>query len=210
MIQALLSGIASGVGLSLMVGPVFFSLLQVSIHRGFRHGLFMAAGVVLSDATFVILVYAGFSTIIDFPGYPFWSSLAGGLLLFLFGASYLLKKGSAPQQEDANPIREANSALLVRGYLLNALNPGTLAYWLAIASSVTSNEDWTVVNHVLYFVGILTTIFATDCLKVYLAKRLSLILTPTFLLRLGRVLGVALMVFGVKLLFDAWHLFSNP
>ena len=55
MLEPLLSGITFGLALALMVGPVFFALIQTSLHEGFRAGSFFATGVFISDASLIAL-----------------------------------------------------------------------------------------------------------------------------------------------------------
>jgi L-lysine exporter family protein LysE/ArgO len=53
MIEAIASGATSGFVLSLMLGTVFFALIQNSIDYGFTTGIYIAAGVVVSDVLFI-------------------------------------------------------------------------------------------------------------------------------------------------------------
>jgi threonine/homoserine/homoserine lactone efflux protein len=41
----ILKGIVSGIVLALLIGPVFFTILQTSIEKGFWSGVFVAIGV---------------------------------------------------------------------------------------------------------------------------------------------------------------------
>ena len=51
--EPLFSGIGFGLLLAIMLGPVFFTILQTSLHEGFKAGLFLAFGVLLSDAAVI-------------------------------------------------------------------------------------------------------------------------------------------------------------
>lgn len=57
MFHPLLEGIVIGFTIAILTGPAFFSLIQTSIHRGFRSGLFLAGGIFLSDASLLMLCY---------------------------------------------------------------------------------------------------------------------------------------------------------
>ena len=52
MINEYLNAILLGFGLSFMVGPVFFTLLETSITRGFRAALSFDLGFILADIMF--------------------------------------------------------------------------------------------------------------------------------------------------------------
>ena len=57
--ESILNGVISGLVLACLIGPVFFTLLQTSIERGFWSGFFVAIGVSLSDAIYIALCYLG-------------------------------------------------------------------------------------------------------------------------------------------------------
>jgi len=90
--SAIGNGILVGIMLSFMVGPALFMLLQTSLHRGFRYGWYFAAGILLSDALVVFLVWRGISQFLgDDPRSNIWFSLIGGIILTLFGAYTFMK-----------------------------------------------------------------------------------------------------------------------
>ena len=63
--EIILNGIISGLVLALLVGPVFFTILQTSIERGFGSGALVAIGVSLSDAFYITLTYLGVYRLFD-------------------------------------------------------------------------------------------------------------------------------------------------
>ncbi len=57
MFEPIFSGFTFGLLLAVMLGPVFFTLLQTSLHEGFKAGVHLAIGVLISDATLIALCY---------------------------------------------------------------------------------------------------------------------------------------------------------
>ena len=51
--EPLLKGIISGITISLLIGPIFFALVELTIFKGWRCGLLYVFGVLISD---VILI----------------------------------------------------------------------------------------------------------------------------------------------------------
>lgn len=98
-----INGFLIGVTLSLMVGPALFMLLQTSLHRGFKYGVFFAAGIFMSDASALFLVWFGVSKILgDDPRTNIWFGLVGGIVLILFGA-YLFMKPAVRKKKQETP-----------------------------------------------------------------------------------------------------------
>ena len=52
-----LNGILFGMLLSILIGPVFFVLIETSIKKGARHAIFIDIGVLLSDVLYLIAAF---------------------------------------------------------------------------------------------------------------------------------------------------------
>ena len=59
MINEYLNAVLLGLGLAFMIGPVFFTLIETSISKGFRAALVFDLGVILADLIFISLSYFG-------------------------------------------------------------------------------------------------------------------------------------------------------
>ena len=92
MFRALLEGFISGIILSFMIGPIFFGLLHISIHKGFKKGILYASGVASSDTFFILLTYFGIARFMEDPSFQNIMTLFGGIIMSLFGIYYILKK----------------------------------------------------------------------------------------------------------------------
>jgi len=90
--NAIGNGILVGITLSFMVGPALFMLLQTSLHRGFRYGLYFAVGIFVSDGVVLFLIWRGLSQFLgEDPRENPWFSVIGGIILILFGAYTFMK-----------------------------------------------------------------------------------------------------------------------
>jgi threonine/homoserine/homoserine lactone efflux protein len=67
MLHTILKGTLLGLTLAGLLGPAFFSLVQTSIHRGFKSGMFLAIGIFFSDSLLIFLSYIGISQIFNAP-----------------------------------------------------------------------------------------------------------------------------------------------
>ena len=65
MINEYVNAVLLGFGLAFMVGPVFFTLIETSITKGFRAALTFDLGVVLADTMFITVSYFGSVTILQ-------------------------------------------------------------------------------------------------------------------------------------------------
>lgn len=207
-IQAISKGIAYGLMLAIIIGPVFFALLQVSLTFGVRHGLWMASGIALSDICCIILTYFGAATAAHNPVVIQILGYSGSIILLVAGLKTFFKKGVAPTN-NAEPILENRKSffkLALKGFILNAVNPFTLFFWLG-TSGMVIEEQYSITGDFLFFATTMLTVFCTDIVKANLARLLRNFLTEVRLTWLNRVAGTGLIIFGLRML---WLVILKP
>ena len=203
-----LNGILSGLVLALLVGPVFFTILQTSIERGFVSGVFVSMGVSLSDAFYISLTYLGVYQLFDQGNFRLYLAYFGGSVLLIFGVYYVFVKSKRMVHFDPENIR-VNSPwrLFGKGFVINGLTPTVLIFWLGTVGLATTKFGYSTPSKAIpYFAAILSTVFATDVLKAKLADKLRRILTPKLIRSLNIILGVVLLIFGLRLIYYAENL----
>jgi len=201
----IIKGLISGIILSFLIGPVFFTILQTSIERGFKSGVLVAVGVSLSDACYIALAYLGLSHLMDNPDFKIYLAYAGGLILLLFGSYYLFIKSRKLLYFDYEQVKPKNPArYIAKGFIINGLSPMVFLFWVGTVSFATTELGYgSHAQATLYFASIVMTVFCTDILKAKLADKLRLIITPKFIRTLNIVLGIVLVIFGGRLIFFA-------
>lgn len=201
MLDIILEAIGLGLVVSFSFGPAFWGVIQTGVDRGFKWGILLALGILISDAVFIFIAYIGASSIFNDTS-KFYIGLIGGFLLIGFGIYTFFKKPEILRRRSPKyktPKNPTGSSLLIKGFLLNFANPFIFFFWLAAMGFVTShsspnNFDETVIT----FFGItLATIFSSDLLKSYIGNRFKKILRPRVTFWLNRIIGVLLMIFGV-------------
>lgn len=206
MLDAALKGIILGLTLAALIGPVFFSLLQTSLHRGFWAGACMAIGISVSDTLYIFLTNFFFSFLDSSPSLGYFLGLFGGFVLLGVGILTILKKPTSSDQEADNQgngmTRLRAAALVGRGFLMNFAHPGVLIFWLSVITLINTTWDFPRQERILLFGCTIITVFSTDLLKALLAHSIKHLLTPLFLLWMNRVMGVLLLLFGMHLFFS--------
>ena len=54
--EPLIKGIITGITISLMIGPIFLALADITISKGWRSGMAYIAGILVADLVFIYLV----------------------------------------------------------------------------------------------------------------------------------------------------------
>lgn len=200
-------GVIWGISLSFMVGPLLFSIIEAGIVHGFRAGLAVALGIWVSDILYVGLVVSGMDALAQMtalPGFKMWSGVAGACLLLAFGIGTWLKAGKKMKRIETDLADPGKSyslpSYVLRGFLLNTVNPFTVFFWLSIAGAVIIPNGWDSAETLVFFAGMLGTLVVTDTLKAYGAREIRRFLTPQHTFWVQRGIGALLLIFGLVLL----------
>jgi threonine/homoserine/homoserine lactone efflux protein len=200
-ITYLFTGITTGLVLSIMAGPILFSILQTSIIRGWRAGFSIAVGQWFSDICFILLIAWG---LISFAGqadealFKLYVGVIGGAMLIFFGLNSLFSK--PPSMENIKVIDAVSlGGYFAKGFAINTFNPFTLIFWIWTTATIILKNKLTVTDSSLFYVGVLLTIASLDTLKIYLARQIREYMLPIHLVWLRRISGIALIVFGIIL-----------
>ena len=200
-----LKGVLSGILLTFLIGPVFFTIIQTSIEKGFSTGVLVAFGVSLSDTFYIVLTYLGLSQLLDNANFKLYMAYIGGTILFLFGIYYLFVKNR--KMNDRSLIETQPTGFfryMIKGFIINGLSPMVWVFWIGAVSFATTELGYeTKTKAIIYFGSILVTVFTTDIIKAKLADKLRLILTPRFIRLMNIVLGIAFVIFGGRLIMGA-------
>lgn len=201
MLESIISGIGLGIVLSFATGPVFFALLKTSIEKGFHAGMWLAAGVVLSDLVYVSLAIYGSSFIKFESQYRLPIGIAGSAVLFSIGCYYLFKKVKINYHNTTSTRR--NTGYFFKGFLMCILNPSLLLYWVSVTSSLISVKGKLEPNEVVPFFGfILITQFSMDTLKAYYANKFRYRIKEKTIILLNRIAGGLILIFALKLIWS--------
>jgi threonine/homoserine/homoserine lactone efflux protein len=209
---------AIGIGfiLSIMIGPVFFVLLEISITKGFKAALIFDLGVLLSDLFYIVIsMFFAYQLrgLSDFKN-NLALSILGGSLFFVYGVYNLFfkkiklvpitldKELLDDHHNSKSSTARDNTMLVVKGFTLNLLNPGVVIYWLAIiAKGFDLVSKYESDLHIMVFLFvILITYFGIDSLKAYVANKLKPLVTTGLLKGLNWLIGIVFMGTGVFLI----------
>ena len=197
------NGIQLGVVLAFLLGPVFFSIIQTSVEKGFLKGALVALGVSISDILYVVICYFGLVHFFQNPQFRTYMAYIGGGILILFGLYYLIAKSrrNAPTDIPAEKGKK-KYRYIMKGLIINGLSPMVLIFWIGTISVASLDFGYTKdLEFFLFFTAVLMTVLATDLLKAYLADKLRKLVTPRSILVMNMVLGVVMIGFGVRLLW---------
>lgn len=199
------NGIKLGILLAFLIGPVFFTILQTSVERGFTQGVLVAIGVSLSDLAYVAICYYGLAQILEERQLHYHMAFAGGGILIAFGLYYLIIKSRRKPFQGGEMVKgKGFYRYIAKGFLINGFSPMVPLFWIGTLSLATLDFGYTERFDFILFIGtMLATVLATDILKAYLADKLGKVITPRLLSIMNIIIGIVLIGFGGRLIMLA-------
>lgn len=198
-INAFFYGLGWGTVLSLMLGTVFFTLIQSSIDNGYKSGALIALGVVFSDILFIAVAAFGVSFIPNISHLSFYGYLLGGIMLVVMGIASFFKKPQTPTY----PKTGIGGVLFYtsKGFFLNVLNPVNFFAWVALATQlkvIGYQQD----RMLVFFVGCLLAIFLMEVIISIFADKLKKYFSNKVLQIINYVSGSVFFAFGISLIWQ--------
>ena len=204
MTEAIIAGFLLGLALVFSVGPVIFTIIKLRINYGFVSAFYFISGVWLSDIFWVVTANATSSLMESLIVYKLQIGTTGGVFLIGLGLYYLFFKKYHSKKELDEGITIASSTharLFLTGFLINTLNPGVIALWLAAATKSISS---TLNEKIVTFTICLSMNIAADIFKINLAGKLRNKLNDKNITVVNKISGCMFLAFGIALIIGVW------
>jgi threonine/homoserine/homoserine lactone efflux protein len=205
MFEGLLYAAFYGFILAFAVGPVFFTLIETSIIKGFKAGVFFDLGAMTADIIFIVIAFFSTSKILDKVKDDPGLLIFGGAVLIAYGIISYIRTAKSfikiVREHYAVNVKKNLGGLFLKGFLLNFINFGVLAGWIGtiiMANALTTSEN----GVFLFLATVLITFFLTDLVKISLAKKLKHKLTPRFVFKTKKWVSILIIGFGALLLLQ--------
>lgn len=195
--------------LTFSFGPAFFALINTGIKHGYKTGSLLAIGVVASDffvcILIIFLVHFGATNFIHDEKSRRFMGILAGIVLVVFGAIHF--KQPLPKKEETMAITLPSAkAMLLKGFLLNCLNPAVWLLWLGNVTGVSQSLNYSPFKMIIYFSITLGLVLLVELAKVSVAGKLKQILTTKTMYLVNIITGGLLVIFGVVLIYN--HFFD--
>jgi len=156
MLVAGLTGLASGLVLSIPVGPVNLTIMNEGALRGFKWALFIGLGATVMEAIYCFIAFTGFATFFKKGYIQEAMELFSFVFIIFLGIRFLVAKsvsaspihlGAAAGRLEAHVgARFKPASAFMTGFVQVMGNLGVLVWWILLAASFMSHgwvlPDW--------------------------------------------------------------------
>ena len=210
MISEFIPAILLGIVLSFTIGPVFFTILEISVSKGFKAAVFFNIGVVFSEVVFFAVAYASTSNLLNsIQENPSWKILGGVLLAFYAGITLLGMYQNKEKKEQQNLFKSPPPSPnlvknLIKGFGLNIINFAVLVFWILIVANYAPGFQASQYKMIVFFLVIVGTYFTIDLGKIYLAQQLKTSLTDSVITKIKFIVNAIILIIGLVLIFEGF------
>lgn len=204
--EPIVKGMLAGLAYGLLLGPLFFVSLKVTLSHGWRNGVALVSGAFASDAALVAGGWWGAARLAAFAQKELFQSgfgLASGLILFSFGVSAVWprkKKMSLDTMDEPSAKRRYS---FLQGFLINMSNPSNWLFWVSLATVGQVDALPESPRYMEFFlIATLAVVLVTDLAKVLLAHQIGKRMKPGVPEKIVRLAGVILLIVSSWILFE--------
>jgi len=198
----LVQGLLIGLTLTVLVGPITFTILDSSLARGATHGVIAASGMWFSDLLFITACYFGAQPLRLFMQSEDTSRIAG-----LVGGSVLIVIGifvwrSRTEQNTERVSKKWFKAAgdWVRGFIVNTFAPFSFVFWSTVTLTIVLPNATSLGHAAMFYIGVMASIMAGDTLKAVFAGWVSHRVSNRVIYRSRTVLAVLFIGAGLVVL----------
>lgn len=198
-----LYGLLAGFMMSILLGVVFFLLIQAGIQHGTQKGMIIALGVICGDIIFLSLAIGFTAAISDFlHKHQQIIGLLGGLLLWVMGLwMWTKKRRIGEENKEIGGLRTARD-FFIKPFFINLLNPANAAWWLGLYGFPPAS-GYGLSQKIVFGGFAILAIFSTEVGIAAGASMLKKYIKEKWLKKVDKLVAIVMFVMGLNLLSRA-------
>ena len=210
--ELILSAILIGFVLStILIGPVFFLLIETSIRKSWKSAVTLNLGVIAADILCIAAAYFGSKDFADYvTTHPkfYRIYIIAGFFVIIYGIFMYFSKPKLHLENDEQLVSKNYSRTFFNGFVMNLLNIGVIVFWFVIVSSIMIKYP-DPKDFILYMGVILITYFSIDLAKIFLAGKLQKKINDEMVFKIRRGVGICLLIFGIIISLKGFGFFKE-
>ena len=210
--ELILSAILIGFVLStILIGPVFFLLIETSIRKSWKSAVTLNLGVVAADILCIAAAYFGSKDFTDYVTHHpkfYRIYIIAGFFVIIYGIFMYFSRPKLHLDNNNEVVSNNYLRTFFNGFVMNLLNIGVIVFWFVIVSSIMIQYP-VPSDFVLYMGVILGTYFSIDLIKIFLAGKLQKRITDDMVFKIRRGVGLCLLIFGIIITLKGFGFFKE-
>ncbi len=199
MFGSIIEGFFLGLGAAIPIGPINILIMNEAL-TSYSHAVFIGAGAMSADLTYLSLILLGLLTRIK---HNHGVLVAVGIVgsLFLIYIAYGIFKNRNVEHKISNPQTTSKSIIksYFKGYSLTLLNPYTIGFWFSITAYVATNN----LNPVFTVLGLVSAITLWITIMPFTVHKTKRFITKKAFAVINILSAVVIMFFALSMLIGS-------
>jgi threonine/homoserine/homoserine lactone efflux protein len=207
---SLLQNILLGLTLAAPIGPVNLEIIKRGLHSGFKQAFLTGFGAMCADTTYLILIFFGLTSFLNFVFMKIFLGIAGSLILIYLGVMSSIVVFRKADATENKPHRLFKTSF-VTGYVLAISSPMTIVWWTGVFGALLAAQTQTQTNISAFF-SCLSILLGCFLWVFFLAVALhwgKKIINEKMTKWISLFAGLFLILFGIYFLYRAYGLVIN-
>ena len=135
----LVQNILLGLSLAAPIGPVNLEIIKRGLNSGFKQAFLTGAGAMCADTTYLILIFFGLTSFLNFAFMKIFLGIAGSIILIYLGvmsAKEFFRKVDATENKPHRLFKTS----FVTGYVLAISSPMTIVWWTGVFGALLAAQ----------------------------------------------------------------------
>ena len=210
--ELIFSAILIGFVLStILIGPVFFLLIETSIRKSWKSAVTLDLGVVAADVLCIAAAYFGSKDFAEYiTSHPkfYRIYIIAGFFVLIYGVFMYFSRPKLHIENEQQVVGNNYLRTFFNGFVMNLLNIGVIVFWFVIVSSIMIQYPEPK-DFVLYMGVVLLTYFCIDLVKIFFAGKLQKRITDDMVYKIRKGVGICLLVFGIIITLKGFGFFKE-
>ena len=212
---SLIQNILLGLTLAAPIGPVNLEIIKRGLNSGFKQAFLTGTGAMCADATYLILIFFGLTSFLNFAFMKIFLGIAGSFILIYLGVMSAKDFFSSTNQQKKLNTESTNRRLFhssfITGYVLAISSPMTIVWWTGVFGALLAAQ--TIIHtNISAFFSCLSILLGCFLWVFFLAAALhrgKRIINEKITRRISLFAGIFLIGFGIYFLYRAIGLMMN-
>ena len=192
---------------ALVPGPLFAAVIYQSAKQGFKTGPLIILGHGILEIVMVAFIVLGFSRFIDNPAILKGISIAGALVLVIFGINMFGNVEEPELKESGNFNKSSNLVML--GFTLSITNPHWTIWWLTVGLGlVLAAQKIGAAAIAVFFAGHILADLGWYSIISFTVSRGKKFISKEVYAGLIYFCALALIAFGIYLAINSFKLYK--
>lgn len=202
--KIIIDGLKFGMLLQFAIGPITLLILQLAISGGFIQGFMGVLGAFIADALFVVLAILGVGALIKrYPKQFDAIKWSGAVVMVIFGLAMVLSVFGIHLLPQIKLVDAVNvQSALIKVFILTTANPMTILFWTGVFAAKVGDFSDSISAPWLYGGGAVAATLLFQTLVVAAGVMMNLFIEGRLLEILNGLVGVVIIVFGMKLIIE--------